>query len=311
MMLPKEKNIFYFPGWTKKSLSFTIDDGYLPMDKKFLEITEPAGLRGTFNLCSPLWQFETADGFREFYGKYEIANHCRYHAYPMTPETNKPLKEVLFGTEEPDPAYRYLTDEEGLYRVRTYDWTYAAEDGKFMELVESCESDLEEIFGKGKIRGFIWPCGEQNNPHVLEMLIAHGFQSLRKTGCVGSSENFDMPHDRMHWSYTADCNSLLRCAAEYEAYPDDGNLKFFCFGVHSSDFEGANKWDDLREYCRKYGSRPDDFYYAGVGELMDYEDAVNAATVTDTAITNPSDVTLYAIVNGNKITVPAGETVKL
>lgn len=311
MKLPKEKSIFYFPGWTRKSLSFTIDDGYLPMDQKFVAITKPAGLRGTFNLCSPLWQFETAEGFRDFYGDYEIANHCRYHAYPLTPETDKPLFDGLFGETEPDSAFRYRTDEEGLYRVRTYDWTYAADDDKFMELVKSCESDLEEIFGKGKIRGFIWPCGEQNNPHVFEMLKAHGFQSIRKTGCVGDSESFDMPADRMRWSYTADCNCLLRYGELYEALPDDGKLKFFCFGVHSSDFEGAGKWDDLREFCRKFGNRPDDYYYAGVGEIMDYEDAVAAATVTDRKITNPSDLTLYAIVNGDTITVAPGETVEI
>ena len=309
MILPKEKSIFYFPGWTRKSLCFTIDDGYVPMDRKFLDITEPAGLRGTFNLFSPLGWFSTTEGYAEFYGKYEIANHCRYHAYPLTPETNKPLGEGLFGQTEPDRAFRYRTEEEGVYRVYTYDWTYVADDDKFSELVVSCERDLEAIFGKGKIRGFVWPCGEQQNPRVFEMLKAHGFQSIRKTGCVGDSAGFDMPEDRMRWSYTADCNSLIRLGELYESYPDDGKLKFFCFGVHSSDFEGANKWDDLRDFCNKFGNRPDEYYYAGVGEIMDYEDAVNEATVTPNEITNNSDVTLYAIVNGKKITVSPKETV--
>ena len=310
MIKTMDKSVFYFPGWTKKSLSFTIDDGYVPMDKKFLDIIKPAGLRGTFNLTTPLWAFSPEE-YGRFYEGYEIANHCRYHAYPMTPETNKPLGDGIFDPATADRAFRYKTEEEGIYRVYTYDWTYAAEDEVFMELVDSCEKDLEAIFGKGKVRGFIWPCGEQNNPHVLDMLIKYGFSSLRRTGCMGDSENFDLPHDRMHWSYTADCNSLLRCAEQYEAYPDDGKLKFFCFGVHSSDFEGAHKWDDLVEYCERYGNRPDDFYYAGVDEILTYEDAVNAAKVSGDAITNPSEVTLYAIVDGKRITVAPGDTVKI
>lgn len=311
MTFPKEKNIFCFPGWTRKSLSFTIDDGYVPMDIKFMDMIKPAGLKGTFNLLTPLWYFDPLEGYAEFYKGFEIANHCRYHAYPLTPETNKPLADTQFNPDTADRSLRYKAEEEGLYRVYTYDWTYAADDDKFMELVESCEKDLEKLFGKGKIRGFIWPCGEQQNPHVFEMLKEHGFQSIRKTGCVEDTTGFNLPEDRMRWSYNADCNNLLQMADLYEAYPDDGRLKFFCFGVHSSDFEGAGKWDDLQKYCDKFGNRSDDYYYAGVGEILSYEDAVNEAVVTQNEICNPTDVVLYAIVNGRKIKINPGETVEI
>ena len=311
MILSPEKSIFYFPGWTRKSIAFTIDDGNIPLDKKFIDIVKPAGLRGTFNLVSPLGAFADPMEYADFYNGYEIANHCRYHAYPMTPETRKPLFDGLFGETVPDKSMRYKTEEEGVYRVHTYDWTYAAEDGVFMELVESCEKDLEAIFGKDKIRGFVWPCGEQPNPRVFEMLKAHGFQSIRKTGCVGDSTNFDLPADRMRWSYNADCNSLTALGEKYEAYPDDGKLKFFCFGVHSSDFEGAHKWDALVDFCEKFGNRPDDYYYAGVGEILSYEDAVNSAVVTKDFIANPSGITLYAILDGKKITIAPGESIRL
>ena len=39
----------YFPGWVRKSVSFTIDDGNIEMDKKFIDIVRPAGVLGTFN----------------------------------------------------------------------------------------------------------------------------------------------------------------------------------------------------------------------------------------------------------------------
>ena len=44
----------YYPGWTRKSITFTIDDGNLKLDRKFLDVVKPAGLKGTFNLCTPL-----------------------------------------------------------------------------------------------------------------------------------------------------------------------------------------------------------------------------------------------------------------
>ena len=99
--------------------------------------------------------------------------------------------------------------------------------------------------------------------------------------------------------------------AKYESYPDDGELKFFCFGVHSYDFERAEKWDDLREFAKLYGNRPNDFWYATVSEILEYEDAVKSLTVTDGEIKNPSSVTLYLEINGERRVLHAGEEIKL
>ncbi len=305
-------NIFYFPGWTRKSITFTIDDGNVKLDAKFRTYTESAGFKGTFNLTTPLTKL-TKDEYREFYKGYEIANHCRYHAYPFSlkrPKDPDKIKDELFDRETADRDFLYKTDEEGLYRNYTYAWTYIADDDKYMECVDSCQKELEEVFGKGTIRSYIWPCGEQSNENVFNMLKAYGFQSIRKTGNVGDSTNFAFPADRMRWSYNANYTDMTEVGAKYDAYPDDGELKFFCFGVHSHDFENNGKWDVLEDFCRKYGNRPNDFWYASVGELFDYEDAVKAAVVTDDGIKNPSDAALYAIVNGKKITVPAHGTVK-
>ena len=46
----KNVDINFFPGWVRKSVTFTIDDGNIKMDKKFLDIVKPAGILGTFNL---------------------------------------------------------------------------------------------------------------------------------------------------------------------------------------------------------------------------------------------------------------------
>ena len=44
----------YYPGFTRKAITFSIDDGDIPNDVKFLEIVRPAGILGTFNISSLL-----------------------------------------------------------------------------------------------------------------------------------------------------------------------------------------------------------------------------------------------------------------
>ena len=300
----------YFPGWVRKAITFTIDDGNVPLDRKFLALTAPAGLRGTFNLSTPL-EHLSPEGYRKFYDGYEISNHCSRHAYPLTPKTDKPLKNEPFDEKTADPAYTYPTDEADIRRVRTWGWTYlAATDERYLDCVDIAQKELESVFGEGKIRDYVWPNGEQDNPRVLQMLIDYGFRSLRKTGCVEDSTNFALPADRMHWSYNANYKDMTEVAAKYDAYPDDGRLKFFCFGVHSHDFENAGRWDVLEDFCRKYGNRPEDFWYASVGDIFDYEDAVKSVRITDEGIENPSDVDLAVTVDGVRKTLGARSQIK-
>ena len=75
----RKVDINFFPGWTRKSVTFSIDDGNIPMDTKFLSIVRPAGILGTFNLCSHWTDKMSPAEYREFYRGYEIANHCKYH----------------------------------------------------------------------------------------------------------------------------------------------------------------------------------------------------------------------------------------
>lgn len=300
----KNIDLNFYPAWTRKSITFTIDDGNVRLDRKFLDITEPAGLKGTFNLTAPMKRL-TPEEYREFYKGYEISNHCRYHAYPFTAQTAREIKNEQFDPETADRAYGYLTEEEGLYRIYTYNWTYLATDEKYMECVDACQRELEEVFGKGKIRGYVWPCGLQHNEFVIDAVKRYGFQSVRETGCVGDSTGFSLPRDRMAWSYNAYYKNMLDFGAKYEAYPDDGELKFFCFGVHSHDFENAGRWDVLIDFCRLYGNRPKDFWYASVGEILDYEDAVKAVEITDTEIRNPSGIDLYVKIDGECVILPA------
>ena len=151
----------YYPGWTKKALTFSIDDGNIALDRKFLRIVNPAGLHGTFNLVTPLNSHMTPDEYRAFYAGHEIANHCRYHAYPFTDGKSYAIQAERFNPDSADPTLVYRTDEEGLYRIHTYAWTYLADDRTYQTCVDRCQKELESVFGNGTVRGYVWPCGEQ------------------------------------------------------------------------------------------------------------------------------------------------------
>jgi len=301
----------FFPGWVRKSITFTIDDGNVRLDRKFLDITEPAGLKGTFNLNTPLKRLD-AQGYRDFYRGYEIANHCKYHAYGFTDHTSRELKNEPFDRETADKAYIYPTEEEGIYRVYTYNWCYLATNEAYLDCTKKATEELEAVFGKGTIRDYVWPCGEQKNDALIEKLKAEGgFRSLRKTGCVGDSTRFALPADRMAWSYNANNNNMREFSKLFAEYPDDGELKFFCFGVHSHDFENDDNWDVLENFCREFGNRPNDFWYASVGEIFDYEDAIKALVITETEIKNDSDIDLYVKIDGDPKVIAAHTAYRL
>ncbi len=299
----------FFPGWVRKSITFTIDDGHLKLDSKFLGYVKPAGLRGTFNLCA---NREIDDVFPALYDGYEIGNHCKLHPHALNDERRKLVKEGAFDPATADPQYIYHDVKPGYYKkAMPYGWTVLVDDDAYIDLAREAEENLVSIFGRERVNGFIYPYGGQHNPVLHQRLIGMGFQSIRVTGLVDDKTGFALPADRMAWSYNANDSNLTECSKKYEAYPDDGQLKFFCFGVHSHDFENHGTWDVLDEFCRRMGNRPEDFWYACVGEIFDYEDAVGQLAVSDSEIVNPTDTDLYVKVDGRRIVVRRRSSVLL
>ena len=306
----KRIDLNFYPGWVRKAITFTIDDGNIGLDEKFLRITKPAGLKGTFNLSTPLR--EDVD-YKTFYAGYEIADHCYRHVYAQN-ETRpmRPVKDEPFDRATADKTCLYPTGEKDLYLIYTYNWTYlATTTEKYLDCARRARAELEAIFGKGSVRSYVWPCGYQENKEVNAAMRKEGYQSMRITGCVKDTTGFAFPRDRQEWSYNADYTCLAEVSKAYGDYPDDGTLKFFCFGVHSHDFERNHCWNLLEDFCRDFGNRPNSFYYASVGELFDYEDAVGSIIITDAAIQNPSPIDLYIKIEGERIKLPAGGEIKL
>ena len=113
----------------------------------------------------------------------------------------------------------------------------------------------------------------------------------------------------MAWVYNAYHKNILEKGEDFEKYEDDGNLKWFCFGVHSHDFESAGNWCDLEEFANKYGNRPEEFYYATYAEIFDYEDAVKSVVITESSVHNPSAIDLYIKLDDVNTVLKSGETI--
>lgn len=298
----------FFPGFVRKAITFTIDDGNLSLDRKFLDIVSPAGFRGTFNLCSDKNTDVTPDAMRAFYRGHEISNHCKYHTDLLPAECYSRITDEPFVRETADKEKVYPRGVEGLYYYwRRVWWATGGDFSYYCRYEREGKRELERIFGRGGVRGYVYPDGDQKSERLKKYLQKRGYYGIRITGCVKDTTGFSFPADRMAWSYNANYENMTELGRIYERFPDDGELKFFCFGVHSHDFENAGKWDVLADFAAKYGNRPETFYYAPVGELFDYQDAVGMLKITENGVENPSGVDLFLTVDGVRATLRAGE----
>ena len=301
----------FYPSYTRKALTFTIDDGNMKYDKMLLDILKPVGIRGTFNLCSNIHAGKESL-IREFYEGYGIANHCKHHPLAPSDSVEYIIADEPFDEESADATKVYRVDgKDGFFwRMQPNGWRQMVFADLYVRLARESLNELNAIFGEGSVRDFVWPYGEQNNAQI-KAYVYSAHRSTRKTGCTRSLDGFAIPRNKQAWSYNADHTNLLEVMAEYEKYPDDGELKFFAFGVHSVDFENAARWDDLREFAEKYGRRPADFWYATVEEIFDYEQATAQLKVKDDSVENPSDITLYIAIDGQKTAIPPHRSISL
>ena len=298
----------YFPGFTPKAITFSIDDGSIVYDEIFLCIVRPVGIKGTFNLYQRVKSEISDEKWREMYSGYEISNHCKRHPFAFSCDKEYHFSDQPFNPETADKNLVYKGDREGVYRIfhRSY-WATIAENAAYLQLAEESRKELEEVFGKGSIKGFVWPYGQQKNPELFEALKKAGYSSIRKA----YEHSFSLPDDRMAWGVNADSSDLETKILEFDAIEDDGELKFFCFGLHSVDFERQNKWDALRKFAKEYGNRPSDFWYASVGEIFEYEAAINSIEIKDGEIINPSYKEIYIELDGKKYIIPQNSSVKI
>ena len=78
----KNIDINFFPGWTRKAMTFTIDDGWVAMDTNFINIVRPYGIKGSFNISSDnVTKYNNPKLIRATYRGFEITNHVKLHPF--------------------------------------------------------------------------------------------------------------------------------------------------------------------------------------------------------------------------------------
>lgn len=319
----KNIDIYFFPNWTRKAITFTMDDGWLAMDRAFIHIVNPYGIKGSFNISSQNITNNNPDEVRALYDGHEITNHVKHHPFAFCDgESIGEITDEAFDAETADPSLLYRERSElgdGVYQRCVFNtsspnnkrWYRTATAEAYIKLTELCKKELEEIFGEGKVKGFVWPFCRQENSEIIKYLKAN-YYGLRDAGRAEPlNDNFSLPSDRNSWQYNARHSDLLERARNFEALPDSGELKWFCFGVHSFDFDREGNWDDLREFCEKYGNRPHNYWYATNYDIFCYEDAVKSLEISDTAVKNLSDIDLYIKIDERPIKIFAKSEIAL
>jgi hypothetical protein len=190
---------------------------------------------------------------------------------------------------------------EGLYYyyVQGYSWHPLSDTEHYLEFAMETQRELEEIFGKGSVKGFVYPHGNQKNQRVIDYLTEQGYTNIRRTS-PRAKDNFSLPESRYPWTYNAEHTDFLDLMEQFDQLPDDGELKMFSFGVHPIDYDKNAKWEDLITFAATYGNRPSDFFYGTVDDIFGYEDAIRTVTVEGGRIINNSEAYSVYFKHGNE-----------
>ena len=88
-------------------------------------------------------------------------------------------------------------------------------------------------------------------------------------------------------------------------------MMFYLWG-HSYEFEDANNWGLIEDFCKTVGNR-EDIWYATNIEIYDYVKAFDslAFSVDGTKVYNPSATDVYLRVGGTTCVAYAGKTTKI
>ena len=134
----KQIETVFYPGWCKKAITFTIDDGNFEMDRKLLDIVRPAGIYGTFNVCSNHIDEKMAEEYRTLYAGYGIANHCKYHPYAFADGVTYQIHADQFDEKTADEKYVYPMENPTLYMVhRPKGWRIITDASNYAEMIRA------------------------------------------------------------------------------------------------------------------------------------------------------------------------------
>lgn len=160
------------------------------------------------------------------------------------------------------------------------------------------------------VLGFAYPYGK-HSPELIRNLQKHNIAYAR---ICPATKDFRLPDDLFVWEPTAHHrHDIDEIADRYKDYSPWGGVISLCYiWGHSYEFIRDNNWQVMEDFCRKLSNHPDIWYATNI-EIVRYLQAYRKASssMDCTRFCNTSAVTLYLMVNNQKVKLAPGESLRV
>ncbi len=224
-------------------------------DRRLVEIFNKNGIKGTFHLNGGLTP-DKEDGQRIPSGE---------------------VNELYQGHEVASHTYTHPTIER------------CPLDKVALEVLED-RRKLESLVNY-PVQGLSYPNGSVT-PDIMDLLPSLGIEYSR---VVGSSHNFGLPKDWMHWQATCHHNQrLLEHGKEFVSLFKKQYLYLMCVWGHSFEFDRDDNWELMEEFCEMVANK-DDIWYCTNIEFKRYMTAAHSVIFSMDGKTayNPSNLVIW------------------
>ena len=196
----------------------------------------------------------------------------------------------------------YRNHEVSVHTVTHPYLTQIPDKGVLTEILED-KKMLEAACGY-PVRGMSYPFGAYSE-HVIELARSCGMEYSRTVEATG---RFDLPEDFMKWHPTAHHNGDLKGLwKQFKERDFDQMLLFYVWG-HSFEFDGADNWEVMEEFC-KMAADQEDVWYATNIQIKDYVTAARSLVFSTDMhmVYNPSALDVWISVDGEPVCIRAGK----
>lgn len=218
-----------------KAVTFSYDDG-VTQDQRLIEMFNRYGLKCTFNINSG----KCGTG-----GGYVVHERTLAHVKPRACE----IRSIYEGHEV---AAHTLTHPL-LPKIE--------DDAEVIRQVEEDRLTLSELVGY-EVVGLAYPCGGINHDERVMKLIREN-TGIRYARGIVSSHSFDLQSDLLDFKPTVyqygEFDKMIELAEQFIEMKTD-TPKIFYIWAHAYEFDIANTWDKMEEFCRLISGHEDIFY---------------------------------------------------
>lgn len=278
---------FTYPGYVYKAVTFSFDD-LNPNDITVMEIFKKYGIKATFNLMTSRFSNSnspyTPEVVREQYSGFDTISHSYSHPHMYLTEA----------TEIDGTVVQPMTYDEVIYEI------------------DRSQQDMYMLNGQNTI-GFVWPYHMPSERADFAEIMNHikNDTSIKYARPIKTTGKFTYPSDWYNWEPTCHHDSLPSYLNLFNNTDPNGEMLLLSVWGHAVEFNTSHeptktkvRFDELEELC-KILSEHSEIWKASNTEIYLYKTAVDNAVVDYNAgtVTNDSDLSIYAVVNGNKVEI--------